>query len=283
MLRKLVKCKLLSEEANSKTKHFGCSCLHIVRYKSWDFFGGVLGFCFIIVSCAQFMQFTSGGHLNPALTVGMFLIGYIDLIRALILIVAQIIGSVLGFYILKMMSIRIFDKTENVWCCTIPSQESIIVLVLWEFVSTSFLIVSFFMLMLPNEKDNVDQPIKAEVNFTFTLLAAIYPIAEYSGISMNPARSLGPAAINDCWDHHWIYWFGPLLAAVVTSLIWNLFTEVKTEPSGGTVDPSNPANRETGKILTDVKTEPSVRTVDPSYSVNREHVKINWLGKKSVF
>nr|XP_032641419.1 aquaporin-5-like [Chelonoidis abingdonii] len=35
---------------------------------------------------------------------------------------------------------------------------------------------------------------------------------------MNPARSLGPAVLTGIWDHHWVYWIGPLLGAVLAGL-----------------------------------------------------------------
>ena len=38
-----------------------------------------------------------------------------------------------------------------------------------------------------------------------------------SGASMNPARSFGPGAIAWFWAHHWIYWVGPILGAVVAA------------------------------------------------------------------
>lgn len=37
---------------------------------------------------------------------------------------------------------------------------------------------------------------------------------------MNPARSFGPAIWNGDFQHHWVYWVGPLLAAVLTSLAY---------------------------------------------------------------
>ncbi|XP_068026860.1 LOW QUALITY PROTEIN: aquaporin AQPAe.a-like [Melanerpes formicivorus] len=40
----------------------------------------------------------------------------------------------------------------------------------------------------------------------------------FSGGSMNPARSLGPAIVTGVWDDHWVYWLGPVLGAVLAAL-----------------------------------------------------------------
>ncbi|KAM6038946.1 LOW QUALITY PROTEIN: aquaporin-4-like [Theristicus caerulescens] len=40
----------------------------------------------------------------------------------------------------------------------------------------------------------------------------------FSGGSMNPARSLGPAIVTGIWDDHWVYWLGPVMGAVLAGL-----------------------------------------------------------------
>ena len=42
----------------------------------------------------------------------------------------------------------------------------------------------------------------------------------YTGASMNPARSLGPAILSGEWAYHWIYWAGPLLGAGVAGIMY---------------------------------------------------------------
>lgn len=52
----------------------------------------------------------------------------------------------------------------------------------------------------------------------------------FTGCSMNPARSFGPAIIVGKFEVHWIFWVGPLTGAVLASLIYNfiLFPDTKT-------------------------------------------------------
>lgn len=55
----------------------------------------------------------------------------------------------------------------------------------------------------------------------FTVLAAIFVGVPYSGASLNPARSFGPALVNLDFHNHWIYWVGPLIGAGLASLVYD--------------------------------------------------------------
>ena len=64
----------------------------------------------------------------------------------------------------------------------------------------------------------------APLSMTFTLLACTIVGSPVSGISLNPARSLGPALVGNYWIDHWVYWAGPMGGAFAAALIYQVAT-----------------------------------------------------------
>lgn len=57
----------------------------------------------------------------------------------------------------------------------------------------------------------------------------------YTGCSMNPARSFGPAIWNNQWSNHWIYWLGPLGGAFLAAFAYRMVFGYKTNEDEETI------------------------------------------------
>ncbi|MFC2006750.1 aquaporin [Chloroflexota bacterium] len=53
-----------------------------------------------------------------------------------------------------------------------------------------------------------------------TILVGHLVAIPFTGTSMNPARSFGPALVANVWMDHWIFWLGPLIGGGLAALIY---------------------------------------------------------------
>ena len=166
----------------------------------------------------------SGAHINPAVTMAFWLFKKIDSQKAMIYVVAQLIGAVIGTLPLLLWgqlgrSISFGATTPGVGYTT---QNALLGEVI-----TTFTMVSLLAIFLGFRQIRPYTP----ALFPF-LYAIMVPLeADISGISTNPARSFGPAVVSGQWDAWWIYWVGPLagalLACIFTSRLAKRITSAK--------------------------------------------------------
>ncbi|XP_024880596.1 aquaporin-like, partial [Temnothorax curvispinosus] len=76
-----------------------------------------------------------------------------------------------------------------------------------------------------NQKNSDSVPIK----FGLTVAVMGTAVGPYTGCSMNPARTFAPALWNNQWTHHWIYWFGPIGGAMISSFMYRTIFGVPDE------------------------------------------------------
>ena len=70
------------------------------------------------------------------------------------------------------------------------------------------------------DKNNKSSPMLPPLLIGLTVSVAHLLLIPYTGTSINPARSLGPAIVANVWKHHWVFWIGPLLGGAIGGVLY---------------------------------------------------------------
>lgn len=179
-----------------------------------------------ITSIAVMIGHVSGGHLNPAVTVGLVVGGRTPIIKGLFYIVAQVVGGVVGTALTyactpKAQRDTNFLGVTNLGPGVKPEQGFGLELLF------SFILV-FFVL-------SITDPIKKMENFGTCLGIGVVIwvchvcLIPFTGCGINPARSFGPAVVMNKWDNHWIYWVGPIVGGLLAPILYNFIFYAEEE------------------------------------------------------
>ncbi len=153
----------------------------------------------------------SGAHFNPAVTLGLWLLGHCSSSRVIPYIGVQLLGAIGASYMVRLC----FGSGANLGA-TLPRHGDWI-----QSLGVELILTFILMLVICGSALHPQaSPGMAGVAIGSTVgLEAAFggPI---SGASMNPARSLGPAVVSGIWDAHWIYWVAPILGVVLAVGVW---------------------------------------------------------------
>lgn len=139
----------------------------------------------------------SGGLFNPAVTLGMVLVGALPIVRAICLFFAQIVGGIAA----SAMVLGMFPTTFNVRT-TLGPGTSLVRGVFIEAILTAELVFTIFMLAKEKHKATFIAPVGIGLALFIAEMVGVY----YTGGSLNPARSFEPCVVSGSFDReHWIY------------------------------------------------------------------------------
>ncbi|XP_011310561.1 aquaporin AQPAe.a [Fopius arisanus] len=176
----------------------------------------------------------SGAHINPSITVGSVVLGKKSLKVASVYLFAQCLGAIAGYGMLKVITpqrlLHAGDPVKIDSFCVTNLNENISVIqgLLGEIMATAVLMFMTCAIWDARNERNTDS---IAIKFGLTVTVLCLAVAPYTGCSMNPARSLGPAIWNNSWSHHWIYWFGPLGGALIASVLYRSIFSLRPEGS----------------------------------------------------
>ena len=157
----------------------------------------------------------SGGHFNPAVTIGFLVTRRIGAALAALYWLAQIAGAVLGALALRAL----FPSEANLETGVPVVNPAINDLqgVAIEALLTFFLVwVVFASAVDPGGAFKTISGLAIGLTVTIGVLAT----GPLTGAAMNPARALGPEIVFNSWDDFWVYIVGPPVGAAVAALAY---------------------------------------------------------------
>jgi aquaporin Z len=192
------------------------------------FAGVALAFGLTVVTMAYAVGHISGGHFNPAVTVGLCAGGRFPAKDVVPYIVAQVIGSIAAAAVLYVIASGKagFDATagfaSNGYGEHSPNGYSLHAAIVAELVLTAF-----FLLVIHGSTDKRAPagfgPLAIGLALTLIHLISI-PV---TNTSVNPARSTGVAIFQGSWalQQLWVFWLVPLIGGAIGGLIYRHLLE----------------------------------------------------------
>jgi aquaporin Z len=148
----------------------------------------------------------SGAHINPAVTLGFWIMGKMRTARAAGYMLAQCAGAVVGA--LPLLLWGGIGRSVDFGATTPGPDYGTWLALAGETVTTFALVVGLF-LFIGHKRLAPWTPLL----FPFLYAVMVFLEAPISGTSTNPARTLGPAVISEVWRGWWIYLLGPVIGA----------------------------------------------------------------------
>jgi aquaporin NIP len=174
--------------------------------------GIAITFGLIVMAMIYALGEKSGAHLNPAVTIAFAFNGNFAVKQVGPYIISQSLGALVASLVLKVL----FPESISLGA-TIPSGSAMQTLIL------EFILTFLLMLVIINvATGSKEQGLFAGMAIGSVVLLEAMFAGPISGASMNPARSLAPAAISGKMSQVWIYVVAPITGAVSAIYIQKL-------------------------------------------------------------
>jgi len=186
-----------------------------------DVAGGIthvgIALCFGFVVAIMIYTFgnISGAHMNPAVSIGFFVVRELGFVRLVFYLVAQIAGALTASGLLRMVFFQHGTLGATLPNMEITGADPVVASVVLEFLTTFILML--VILAVTMKTQSAGNMVGVVVGIVIGMEAMFAgPIC---GASMNPARSLGPAVVGVNYQFLWIYLAAPVAGALFASLL----------------------------------------------------------------
>jgi len=157
----------------------------------------------------------SGGHLNPAVTLGALVGGKIDLKNAIRYWVSQLIGATVAAFV----CLGLFDHTTVITGTPqLGGGTSPLGGIVIEAITTFFLVFVVYGTAIDARAPKI-----GGLAIGLTIALGVLFAGPLTGGAMNPARTFGPALAVSYWNAHYVYWIGPLVGGAAAGWVYSRF------------------------------------------------------------
>jgi aquaporin TIP len=186
---------------------------------------------FAIGMMASAVGHISGGHFNPAVTLGFVVTRRIDARMAAAYWFAQITAAIIAALLLRGVVPERAADSVNLGAPVLGSGVSAGQGLAIEIVLTFFLVWVIFATAA--DPRGAFRSI-AGLAIGFTISLDIYMGGPFTGAAMNPARALGPQLVQNVWSDGWVWYLGPAIGGVLAALAyeWLYLRPLGPEPVG---------------------------------------------------
>jgi MIP family channel proteins len=160
----------------------------------------------------------SGGHFNPAVTIGFWVTKRLGTTQTLCYWIAQLAGATAAAYLIIAILPDSVWRPVGLGTPDLASDFTRMHGMLLE-AATSFLLVWVVFATAADAKGAFNKIAGFAIGLTVTM--DILFAGPFTGAAMNPARAFGPALASHQWANHGVYWVGPLFGGVLAGVIYD--------------------------------------------------------------
>ena len=160
----------------------------------------------------------SGGHFNPAVTIGIWVTKRLNTIDAALYWVAQLAGATAAAFLLKTVIPEDTWRAVALGTPMLAKDFPVWAGMTLEAVTTFFLVFVVFATAV-DEKGAFKAISGFGIGLSITL--GILVAGPLTGAALNPARAFGPALVVGQWAHQGVYWIGPLAGGFLAGLLYD--------------------------------------------------------------
>ncbi|KPM45929.1 hypothetical protein AK830_g583 [Neonectria ditissima] len=208
----------------------------------------------------------SGGMFNPAVTLGLVLVGAVKPVRGLFIVPTQLIAAIAAAAVTDGLIPGPLGVAN-----TLGSGASTAQGLFLEMFLTAQLVLTVYFLAVEKHRGTFLAPIGIGMSVFIAHIAGV----KWTGTSVNPARSFGPAVIVGFTHYHWIYWLGPFMGAILAFVVYTTFKwlEYQTANPGQDADGVDLEKANSFHIRTDDTAMPAGGRLDDFPRPIKTHVR----------